>query len=83
MVKEIRNTEKLLGKIDYSMTQKKQKSRKFSRSLYVVKDIKKGELLTEKNIKSIRPGLGLHPKYLKDILGKIASKDYNFGDRYE
>ena len=83
MVKAIRDTEKLLGKIDYSMTEKKQKSRQFSRSLYVAKDIKKGEIFTEENIRSVRPGYGMHPKYLKDVLGKVATKDYEFGDRFE
>lgn len=82
MIKAIRDTEKLLGKIDYSMTEKKKKSRQFSRSLYIAKDIKKGELFTEDNIRSLRPGYGMHPKYLNDILGKIANKDYMFGDSF-
>lgn len=81
MIKAVRDTEKLLGKVDYSMTEKKKKSRQFSRSLYVAKDIKKGELFTEENIKSVRPGYGMHPKYLKDILGRISEKNYEFGDR--
>ena len=83
MVQAIRDTEKLLGKVDYSMSEKKKHSRRFSRSLYVAKDIKKGERFTEENIRSVRPGYGMHPKYLKDILGKIAEKDYTFGDRFE
>ena len=83
MIKAIRNTEKLLGRVDYRMTDKKKKSRQFSRSLYVAKDIKKGEIFTEDNIKSVRPGYGMHPKYLKDILGKVAKIDYTFGDRFE
>ena len=74
MVKAIRDVEKLLGKVDYSMTEKKKKSRQFSRSLYVVRDIKKGETFTEDNIRSIRPGYGLHPKYYNDIIGKKALK---------
>ncbi len=81
MVKAIRNTEKLLGKVDYSMTEKKKKNRQFSRSLYVSKDIKKGEIFTKENIRSVRPGYGMHPKYLKDILGKKSKKEYQFGDR--
>jgi len=81
MVKNIRDTEKLMGVVDYSMTEKKKKSRQFSRSLYVAKDIKKGEIFTEENIRSVRPGYGMHPKYLKDILGKVSKKDYEFGDR--
>jgi pseudaminic acid synthase len=83
MVKAIRDTEKLLGKVDYSMSEKKRKSRQFARSLYVAKDIKKGELFTEENIKSVRPSFGMHPKYLKDVLGKVADRDYEFGDRFE
>ena len=81
MIKAVRDTEKLLGKVDYSMTEKKKKSRQFSRSLYVAEDIKAGEVITEKNIRSVRPGHGLHPKYLKDILGKQAKKNYSFGDK--
>jgi len=82
MVKSIRDTEKLLGKVSYQMTDKKKESRRFSRTLYVAKDIKKGEVLTEENIRSVRPGYGMHPKYLKDILGKVATKDYSFGNRF-
>jgi len=80
MVKSIRNTEKILGKIDYSMTKKKTKNRQFARSLYVAKDIRKGEVFDSENIRSVRPGYGMHPKYLKDFLGKIATKDYKFGE---
>jgi pseudaminic acid synthase len=81
MVKDIRDTEKLLGRVDYSMSEKKIASRRFARSLYVAKDIKKGEIFTEENIKSVRPSFGMHPKQLKDILGKIAKRDYEFGER--
>ena len=81
MIKAVRNTEKLLGKVDYTLSDKKKKSRQFARSLYVSEDIKKGELFTEKNIRSVRPGYGLHPKYLNDILGKEAKKSYTIGDR--
>ena len=83
MIKAVRDAEKLLGKVDYSMTEKKRKSRQFSRSLYVAEDIKKGEIFTEKNIRSVRPGYGMHPKYLKDILGKTAKKEYKFGEAFE
>ncbi|WP_294962444.1 pseudaminic acid synthase [Sulfurimonas sp.] len=81
MVDAIRATEKLLGKVDYTMTDNKIKSRRFSRSLYACKDIKKGEEFTLENIKSVRPGYGLHPKHLKDVLGTIASKNYKFAQR--
>lgn len=83
MIKAIRDVEKLIGKVDYSMTEKKKKSRQFSRSLYVSQDIKKGEIFTEENIRSVRPGYGMHPKYLGDILGKKADRDFEFGDRFE
>jgi pseudaminic acid synthase len=83
MVKAIRDSEKLLGKVSYEMTEKKRKNRVFSRSLYVSKDIKKGEEFTLENIRSVRPGYGLHPKYLKQILGQKSKKDYKFADRLE
>lgn len=83
LVDVVRDTEKLLGVVDYSLDEKKQKQRRFSRSLYVSKDIKKGEKFSLENIKSVRPGYGLHPKYLNDILGKTSLKDYKFGDRVE
>jgi len=83
LVDVIRDTEKLLGVVDYSLGEKKQKQRRFSRSLYISKDIKKGEKFTLENIKSVRPGYGHHPKYLGDILGKTSLKDFSFGDRVE
>jgi pseudaminic acid synthase len=81
MIKAVRDTQKLLGNINYSMTPKKKQSRQFSRSLYISKDIKKGEAFTEENIRSVRPGYGMHPKYLKDILGIIATRNYEFGEK--
>ena len=82
MILAVRDVEKLIGKVDYSMTEKKKKSRQHSRSLYVVKDIKKGDIFTLENIKSIRPGYGMHPKYLGDILGAVSERTYEFGDRF-
>lgn len=79
MIKKVREVEKTIGKVDYSLTEKKIKSRKFSRSLFIVKDIKKGEILTEENVKSIRPGDGLAPKYFYEILGKEVTQDIKFG----
>ncbi|PHS56706.1 MAG: pseudaminic acid synthase [Sulfurimonas sp.] len=76
MVKAVRDTEKLLGKISYEMTEKKLKSREFSRSLFIAKDIKKGEIFTEKNVRIVRPAFGLAPKYIDKVLGKTADKDY-------
>ena len=80
MIKAVRDAEKLLGKVDYTMTDKKKKSRQFSRSLYVSENIKKGEVFTENNIRSVRPGHGLHPKFLKQIIGKRARVDLEYGD---
>lgn len=79
MVEAIRETEKALGEVNYDLTEKMKKSREFSRSLFVVRDVKAGELLTEDNVRSIRPGFGLHPKHLKEVLGKKASKDIERG----
>jgi pseudaminic acid synthase len=70
MVKSVREVEKALGEVSYELTEKMKKSREFSRSLFVAKDMKTGETFTEENIRSIRPNYGLSPKYLKDILGK-------------
>ena len=82
MVKAVRDTEKALGKIDYSLTEKQKSSRAFSRSLYVVENIKAGEIITEQNVRSIRPGFGLHPKYYKDIIGKRVNRDLEKGQSF-
>jgi pseudaminic acid synthase len=81
MVDAIREAESAVGKIDYRLTEKQRKGRDFSRSLYVVKDIMVGELITEENVRSIRPGFGLHPKYFDIIKGKTFSKELKRGDR--
>ncbi len=79
MVQSIREVEKSLGNITYELSEKSKKNRKFSRSLFAVKDIEGGELLTEKNIRSIRPGYGMHPKYYKEVIGKKAVKKIKKG----
>ncbi len=79
MVKQIREVEKALGKVTYEPSEKVKNSRIFKRSLFVVADIKKGEIFTDKNIKSIRPGDGLPPKYLNEIFGKRANCDIKRG----
>jgi pseudaminic acid synthase len=79
LVTDVRNAELALGTVSYELAEKVQKNRKFARSLFVVEDIKAGEALTEKNIRSIRPGYGLPPKYYKTILGKKATKDIERG----
>jgi len=82
MVKAIRETEKSIGKIDYDLTDKQEQGRNFSRSLYVVNFITKGDTISEENVRSIRPGFGLHPKYLKQILGKKSNQDIEKGTRF-
>lgn len=72
MVKAVREAESAIGKVDYTLTDKQLKGKDFSRSLYVVEDIKAGDIITEKNVRSIRPGFGLHPKYYNEILGKTV-----------
>ncbi len=79
MVKSIREIEKALGKVNYELTEQAEKSKIFARSLFVVKDIKKGEVFTEENIRSIRPGYGEHPKFLQNIIGKKAVRDIKKG----
>jgi pseudaminic acid synthase len=83
MVLAVREAEKAIGKIDYSLTPKQAKGKDFSRSLYVVKDIKAGEAITEENVRSIRPGFGMHPRYYKEVIGKRASIDLTRGFRLE
>lgn len=82
MVKAIRNVEKALGEVVYPTDPTKIKGREFSRSLYVAKDIKAGERFTDENVRSVRPGFGLHPKYLPEVLGKIAVRDLKMGERF-
>lgn len=79
MIDAIRNVEKALGSDNFELTEKMIINQDFSRSLFVVKDMKKGEIITEDNVRSIRPGFGLHPKYLKEILGKKVNKDLKKG----
>jgi pseudaminic acid synthase len=82
MVKMVREAEKAVGSISYELTPKQIDGRQFCRSLYVVKDIKKGEVITEEHIRSIRPGFGMHPKELKNLFGQLAERDYEFGERF-
>lgn len=69
-----------LGKVNYERTEAEKGNVKFRRSLYVVKDVKSGELLTAENIRSIRPGFGLAPKYYQEVIGKVASRDLIRGE---
>jgi pseudaminic acid synthase len=79
MVSAIRNTEKVLGSVTYEVSETDKMRR---RSLFVVEDIKAGDIITEKNVRSVRPGFGLHPKYLPEVLGKEATQNFNKGDRF-
>lgn len=82
MVKDIRMAEAAIGSVSYELTDKMRSGRGFSRSLYVAEDMKAGEMITEQNVRSVRPGFGLHPKYLKDILGKKVNQDLEKGTRF-
>ena len=81
MVKAVRDAEALLGKVNYELDDKAVQNRRFSRSLYACADIKEGEIFSEKNVKSVRPGYGLHPKFLPELLGKKAKRDIKFSER--
>jgi pseudaminic acid synthase len=72
LVEGIRTVEKALGEITYEVTEKQKASRIFRRSLFAVEDIKKGQKITEENIRSIRPGHGLHTRYFDEVIGKNA-----------
>ena len=79
MVNAVRVTEKALGTVQYGVTESQARSRVFRRSLFVVKDVKSGDVFTKENVRSIRPGYGLAPKYLKDVLGRRAARDIEQG----
>jgi pseudaminic acid synthase len=79
MVNAVRTTEKLLGTVDFSMDSKKLKNRQFARSLYVTSDMKKGEQFTSDNVRSVRPGNGMHPMYYEKVLKAVAETDIKKG----
>jgi pseudaminic acid synthase len=81
MVSAVRQAEKAIGVETYELTEKQKAGKVFSRSLYVTEDIKEGEVFTERNIRSIRPGFGLHPKFLKEMLGTASKNSFGKGDR--
>ena len=82
MVKDIRTVESAIGQVNYEPTDKMKAGRAFSRPLYVAENMKKGEVITEINVRSVRPGYGLHPKYLPEILGKKVNRDIEKGTRF-
>ena len=79
LVDSVRVTEKSLGNVNYTLTEKEEASKVFRRSLYVTQDVSKGDTLSEQNVRSIRPGHGLPPKYLGQILGRQASESIKRG----
>lgn len=79
MVKAVREAEKAIGVIDYTLTEKQAKGKDFSRSLYIAEDMKAGEVFTERNLRSVRPGFGLHPKYYSQLIGKKAKLNLEKG----
>jgi pseudaminic acid synthase len=83
MVDSVREAESALGNHDYQLTKKQQDGRQFARSLYISADIKAGDIVTEKHIRSVRPGYGAHPKHLDQLIGKRANRDLTIGDRVE
>lgn len=82
MVHSVRNVEKAIGRVEYPADVTQIKGRQFSRSLYVAEDMKEGEAITGKNVRSMRPGFGLPPRYLPEVLGKIVNRDVEKGTRF-
>ncbi|HEW92380.1 MAG TPA: hypothetical protein ENF81_07540 [Thermotogaceae bacterium] len=80
MVKAVRNIEKALGRVTYELSEKQQKSREHAKSMFVSRNIKAGEFFAEDNIKVVRPGYGLHPKYYRKVIGKRAKRDIEKGE---
>ncbi len=83
MVKSIRETEKALGKVSYEVSEEEKNSIIFRRSIFSVEKICKGEVFNEKNVRIIRPGYGLKPKFMPDLIGKKAARDIEIGTPIE
>ncbi len=81
MVENIRQVEKSLGCVNYPNDPSTIKGREYSRSLYVAQPMKKGDVITEESVRSVRPGFGLHPKYLPELIGRKVNRDLEVGDR--
>ena len=79
MVHHVREVSASVGTVDYSLDEKKKGSRKYARSLFVVKDVRKGEPVTADNVRSIRPSDGMQPKYYEDVLGCVFSQNVKRG----
>lgn len=83
MVRDVRQAEKAIGKVSYGATKQEKNSMVFRRSIFCVKDIEPGEVLTEENIRVIRPGYGMAPKYYEEILGQTALQKIERGTPIE
>lgn len=81
MVDGVRMAEKALGKVDYKLGDKSIRNKAFGRSIYVSNDVNSNEKVTNKNIKVVRPGMGLHPKFFEELIGKRFNKPLKKGDR--
>jgi pseudaminic acid synthase len=79
---QVRLAEKAMGKVSYKLTEKQVKGKFFSRSLFAVNDIIKGEQLSSQNVQSIRPGFCLHPKYYNELIGVTALQDIERGTAF-
>jgi N-acetylneuraminate synthase len=79
MVDAVRKVEEALGEVKYGSAGREKISREYRRSLFVVEDVRAGEEITEKNVRSIRPGQGLAPRLLNDVLGRKARCDLKKG----
>ena len=79
MVTAVRNAELALGQVSYTVPEKVKANRKFARSLFAVENIRKGEVITGTNVRSIRPGYGIHPRHLADLIGKTVNRDIERG----
>ena len=82
MVKYVRDAESCVGNVSYEPTDNMIVGRRAARSLYVAEDVKAGDVVTEENVRSVRPGFGLHPKFLSEVIGRKFAKDYRKGDRF-
>ena len=82
MVRSVREVEKAIGQVSYPTDISTIKGRDYSRSLYVAENIRKGEIITEQNVRSVRPGFGAHPKYLPELIGKKVNQDLEIGTRF-
>lgn len=81
MVENVRQVEAALGRVNYQITESAQKNILAKRSLYFCQTLPKGHVITEADIRSVRPGFGAHPKYLPKYIGQVLNKSVEYGDR--